>query len=168
MPVRIQRDPARRGVYTLQTEMWLPRDIASVFEFFSDAWRLEDITPPWLHFQVLTPRPAPIQAGTLLDYRLRLHGIPLRWRSEISVWEPPGRFVDRQVRGPYRLWRHEHRFLERDGGTLVQDLVDYSTPGGALLHWLWVRRDLDRIFRFRQARLRELLGTPAGPVGAAP
>lgn len=166
MSVEIQRHPDRRGVYQLRTELWVPQPIETVFEFFADAYRLEDITPPWLHFHVLTPRPVPMSAGTLIDYRLRLHGLPLSWRSEISVWEPPFRFVDRQVRGPYRLWHHDHTFETVDGGTLVRDCVDYAVPGGPLVNALFVRPDLVKIFEYRTARLREFFPNPTAEVVA--
>lgn len=159
-PPMIRRHETQRGVYVLETELWLPRAIDDVFEFFADAFRLEDITPPWLHFHVVTPQPIAMSSGTTIDYRLRLHGLPLRWRSEISAWEPPVRFVDRQLIGPYRLWHHEHTFVEKDNGTLVRDRVDYSVLGGPLIHALFVRRDLERIFSYRQRRLQELLNGP--------
>lgn len=149
------------GTYTLRDELWLPRAIGEVFDFFADACRLEQITPGWLHFHVQTPRPVPMHAGSLIDYKLKLHGIPIRWRTEISEWDPPFRFVDRQLRGPYRLWRHLHTFEARDGGTLVRDHVDYCVPGGPLVHWLFVRPDLHRIFTYRRQQLERLLGPPA-------
>lgn len=160
----ISRHESKPGVYTLQTELWLPRGLHEVFDFFADAYRLEEITPPWLHFHVLTPKPVPMFARTKIDYRLRLHGIPIRWQSEISEWEPPFRFVDRQLRGPYRLWHHRHTFEERDDGTLVKDHVDYAVFGGPLVHWLTVKRDLERIFAFRHQRLIEFLGQPAAVI----
>lgn len=149
------------GKYVLETRIWLPRAIGEVFEFFADAHRLEDITPPWLNFHVVTPKPISMFAGTTIDYKLRLHGLPLKWRSEISVWDPPHRFVDRQLIGPYRLWHHEHTFVEQNGGTLVEDRVDYRVFGGALVHALFVKRDLERIFAYRSERLRTLLCDPA-------
>lgn len=157
---RISRHPHRRGCYLLETRQWLPRPIDEVFEFFADAFRLEDITPAWLHFQVITPRPIPMAAGTLIDYRLRLHGIPLGWRTEISEWEPPFRFVDRQLNGPYRLWRHEHTFAARDGRTQVSDRVEYAVLGGPLVHALFVKRDLLQIFQYRRRALERCLGSP--------
>ena len=160
MPM-ISRHESKPGVYVLQTEMWLPRGIHEVFDFFADAYRLEQITPPWLHFHVLTPKPVAMFAGTKIDYALRLHGIPIRWQSEISEWEPPFHFVDRQLHGPYRLWHHQHTFEERDGGTLVKDCVDYAVLGGPLIHWLAVKRDLERIFFFRHQKLIEFLGRSA-------
>ena len=136
-----------------------PRDV--VFEFFSDAFQLETLTPPWLNFCVLTPAPIRIAAGTLIDYRLRLHGVPIRWQSRICVWEPPFRFVDEQTRGPYRRWHHEHTFEPVDGGTLCRDIVDYAVPGGRLIDAIFIRHDLRKIFLFRLRRLAELLASPA-------
>jgi len=106
---------------------------------------------------VLTPN-ASVGPGTRIEYRLRLHGIPLRWRSRISDWDPPRRFVDVQERGPYRLWRHEHVFERREGGTLVRDRVEYAVPGGWVVDRLFVRRDLARIFEYRSRALQELFG----------
>jgi ligand-binding SRPBCC domain-containing protein len=120
-----------------------------VFDFFADAFRLEAITPPWLHFRVLTPRPIKMGVGLRIDYRLRLHGWPIRWQSQISTWNPPYEFVDEQVRGPYRYWHHRHAFEEVAEGTLVRDEVHYAVPLGRIMHPLLVRRDLIRIFEFR-------------------
>jgi len=154
--VSFGRAPSGRGFRLIATQFAAqPRE--QVFEFFSDAWQLEAITPPWLHFEVLTPAPIVISQGTLIDYRLRLRGIPLRWQSRISIWEPPHRFVDEQMRGPYRRWHHEHIFEEQAGGTLCRDVVDYEVPGGALINWLVVERDIRKIFAFRQNKLKELL-----------
>jgi ligand-binding SRPBCC domain-containing protein len=99
-----------------------------------------------------------MKSGVLLDYRLRLYGIPLHWQSEICVWEPPHRFIDRQIRGPYRVWIHEHTFTEHRGGTLVGDTVDYAAPGGILVQKLFLARDLKRIFAYRHERLRKRFG----------
>lgn len=162
----ITRHDSLRATYVLRDEVWLPRPIHEVFEFFADAYRLEEITPPWLHFQVQTAKPVPMYPGSLIDYRLRLHGFPIRWRTEISEWQPPFRFVDRQLVGPYRLWRHLHSFEERDGGTFVRDQVEYAVPGGALVHRFFVCPDLQRIFVYRRHRLQELMG-PA-PVASTP
>lgn len=144
--------------YHLDTELWLPRPRAEVFEFFSDAGNLERITPPWLNFEILTPQPIELKAGTLIDYRLRLYGVPIRWRTEIAEWNPPHQFVDQQLRGPYSLWHHTHRFEERDGGTLCSDEVRYRPFGGALVQWLYVRREVERIFAYRREQLRGLFG----------
>jgi ligand-binding SRPBCC domain-containing protein len=142
--------------FTLQTELWLPRPRTEVFPFFSDARNLEAITPPWLNFEVLTPAPIKMQPGTLIDYRIRVHGFPIRWRTEITAWDPPHRFVDVQLRGPYTLWHHTHTFKEHDGGTLCLDRVRYRPRGGALINWLFVRRDVERIFQYRQQCLLEV------------
>ena len=144
--------------HKLKTEIWLPQKRTTVFSFFADPRNLEDLTPEWLHFEILTPMPLQMKSGVLIDYRLRLYGIPLHWQSEISVWEPPHRFVDRQIQGPYRVWIHEHMFTEHRGGTLVGDTVEYAAPGGILVHRLFIARDLRRIFAYRQARLRHRFG----------
>ena len=140
---------------TLETSQWIPRRRDEVFLFFSDARNLESLTPPLLRFEILSRGPLEMRAGLLIDYRLRLRGWPMRWQTEITAWEPPHRFVDEQRRGPYRAWIHEHRFEERDGGTLVMDRVRYRVPGGAVVDRLLVRRDLRRIFLFRRSRLGE-------------
>jgi ligand-binding SRPBCC domain-containing protein len=151
--VRLQR---------LDREQTVPRRLDEVFDFFSQARNLELITPPWLGFEVLKAEPEPMRQGTLISYRLRLHGMPLRWQSRIEEWEPGRAFVDTQVRGPYRLWRHRHEFEEvAHGGTLVRDRVDYSLPLGPLgsaVHAAFVRRDLGRIFDFRREAVERLLG----------
>jgi len=147
-------------VRTLNAEMWLPLARERVFTFFSDANNLGAITPPWLHFQLLTPRPIDLRVGTLLDYRLKVRWLPIRWQTEITIWEPPTRFVDRQNRGPYKLWIHHHHFEEKDGGTLMRDRVEYAVPGWIcepILHGLMVGPDLRRIFAYREERIRELL-----------
>lgn len=126
-----------------------------LFPFFADVHNLEKITPPWLAFKVLTPGPVSIAEGAIIDYRLHWRGIPLRWRTKISVWQPPFRFVDEQVRGPYRLWRHEHVFSERNGQTTMTDRVEYAVPGGRLVRRLVVARDVERIFDFRRRTLGE-------------
>lgn len=133
-----------------------------VFPFFSEARNLELLTPDWLHFEVLTPGAVSMEEGARIDYRLRLRGFPLRWRSEITSWEPPVRFVDRQVKGPYRLWEHEHRFEPHGSGCRVLDRVRYAVPGGPGLErlvqrWL-VGPDVERIFACRRRRIRERFG----------
>jgi len=147
--------------FKMQTELWLPRPRHEVFPFFADARNLEALTPPWLKFEVLTPAPIAMRPGTLIDYRIRVHGLPIRWRTEIVEWQPPHQLVDVQLRGPYTLWHHTHTFMERDGGTLCLDCVRYRPRGGTLIDWLFVRRDVERIFQFRQQRMQELLGSRA-------
>jgi len=142
-------------IRVFHTELWVPRPRDEVFSFFADAVNLDAITPPWLQFQTVRSAPIEIGAGTIIDHRLRIRGIPIRWRSKITVWEPPQRFVDEQVRGPYRLWRHEHEFEERDGGTLVRDRVQYAVLFDFLVHELLVRRDVEKIFAYRTDCLRK-------------
>jgi ligand-binding SRPBCC domain-containing protein len=141
-----------------ETRQWLPAPPEEVFHFFADAFNLERLTPPWLRFQVITPAPIEMAAGAVIDYRLKLHGIPVGWRSEITAWEPPRRFVDRQLKGPYRQWIHQHTFEASDGGTLAVDRVEYAVPGGWLVRKLLVERDLRKIFEYRKGKLREALG----------
>jgi ligand-binding SRPBCC domain-containing protein len=156
--IRIDRAPTGRG-YRLEASQWLPHPREGVFDFFSDAFQLEALTPPWMHFSVLTPAPIHMESGVLIDYRLRVHGIPLRWQSCISSWEAPVRFVDVQTRGPYRRWHHQHVFEVVDGGTLCRDIVDYAVYGGSLINALFVRPDLFKIFAYRQSKLRDLFST---------
>lgn len=153
----IGRSPTGRG-FRLEASQWLPCAREQVFAFFADAFQLETATPAFLKFSVLTPAPIHMQCGTQLDYRLRVRGVPMRWQSRISVWEPSERFVDEQIRGPYRRWYHEHVFETRDGGTLCRDVVDYEVPGGPLIHRLFVRGDLLKIFAYRQRKFRQLFG----------
>jgi ligand-binding SRPBCC domain-containing protein len=137
----------------------LPADRA--FEFYAQARNLEAITPPWLRFRVITPEPIEMRAGTLIDYRLSLHGVPLRWRTRIEVWEPPSRFVDIQLNGPYSLWEHTHTFSpDGEGAVEIGDRVRYQLPLGPLgelAHAALVRRDIRRIFDYRERAAARLL-----------
>jgi len=142
--------------FHLDTSLWLPRPRNEVFQFFADALNLEDITPPWLRFRVITPSPIQICEGAEIKYRLRIRGIPIRWQTRITAWDPPLRFVDEQIRGPYRLWIHEHRFSEQQNGTLCEDSVQYAPVGGTLINKLFVERDVREIFAYRAERLRKL------------
>jgi ligand-binding SRPBCC domain-containing protein len=149
------------SVHRLEREQLVDRPLREVFEFFSRAGNLERITPPWLSFGLITPEPIAMAAGTMIEYRLRLHGIPLGWLTKIDDWEENVRFVDRQVRGPYRLWRHQHEFASVAGGTRVRDRVDYELPLGPLgeaARIAFVGRDLERIFDYRLATVARLLG----------
>ena len=156
--ISITDHPTLRGAFQLVAVQRLPKPIDEVFEFFADAYRLQDLTPPFLNFQVLTPKPVEMFVGRTIDYRLKLHGIPIRWQSEISAWDPPHRFVDRQLKGPYSLWHHLHTFEEQAGETIVRDTVDYSVRGGKLVDWLFVRGDLRRIFEYRRQQLEHFFG----------
>jgi hypothetical protein len=135
-----------------------------VFPFFAAARNLEALTPDFLRFEVLRSSTPAMEAGTLIDYRLRLRGIPMRWQSEITVWEPPFRFVDEQRRGPYRRWHHEHTFEEVDGRTVARDHVIYDHLGGQLVNRFLVAKDIARIFEYRERRLLEIFP----PSDAAP
>ncbi len=146
-------------VHTLEREQFLHLPVEEVFPFFADARNLERITPPLLRFEVVTRGAIEMRAGTLIRYRLRLHGLRVNWLTRIEAWEPNERFVDVQVSGPYRLWHHTHTFEARDGGTLMHDVVRYALPAwplGELARPL-VRRDLKRIFDYRRDSVGSLL-----------
>ncbi len=148
-------------MHRLEREQVVPRSRAEVFAFFEDAANLARITPSFLGFRILTPTPIEMKAGARIDYELSLFGVPLRWRTEIEVYEPKERFIDRQVRGPYRLWRHTHTFEDAPGGTRIRDRVDYAIgfgPFGRLAHHLFVRRTLERIFDHRAEIVASLFG----------
>lgn len=147
--------------HILERELTLDRPLQEVFSFFADAGNLERITPPALKFSIVTQQPLDISEGTLIDYELRLRGIKLKWRTEISVWNPPHEFVDRQLVGPYTQWIHRHTFTALgDSKTHIKDEVRYRLPFeplGDIAHFL-VRRELEQIFDFRQKTVAELLG----------
>ena len=145
------------GLKIFQTEMQVDAPIDTVFDFFANPANLEEITPPWLNFKVMSPQSLDIGFGTIIDYRLHLHRVPVTWQSQITEWDPPRRFVDVQNKGPYRHWEHIHEFTSYEGRTLVRDSVKYKVPGGSMVDKLLVRRDLERIFAYRQRKLRELL-----------
>lgn len=147
--------------YRFERTQLIPRPLAEVFPFFSDAGNLEAITPPSLHFHILTPRPIPMRAGTLIDYRIRICGVPMAWRTRIDSFEPPHRFSDSQIRGPYKLWLHTHTFEETPEGTRMTDRVEYQLrlgPIGWMANAIFVRRQLEYIFDFRRQAIDRLLG----------
>ena len=147
--------------FLFSTELWLPRPREAVFPFFADARNLETITPPWLRFETLTPGPIEMRPGARIDYRLRVHGLPIRWQTEITEWQPPHRFVDQQLRGPYHLWHHTHTFRDVSGGTEMTDVVNYAVgfgPLGELAHVLFVERTLARIFDYRAEVIAKQFG----------
>ena len=152
------KPPRRTHHFHCAQEVELP--LEEVFAFHGEAANLNLVTPPWLRFEILPPVPTEISVGTRIDYRIRWHGIPLRWQTEILVWEPPHRFVDVQRRGPFRWWHHEHRFERRGTGTLVIEDVDYAGPPIPFVHALAVRPDVEKIFAHRRKRLAELLRSP--------
>ena len=139
-----------------QSETWLPLPPEELFPFFANAANLDAITPPWLHFNVLTPPPIVMRAGALIDYRLRVRGIPLRWLTVIEEWNPPYEFVDVQAKGPYQLWHHTHRFTEVEGGTAIADTVRYQLPFGPLgqlVHAMQVKGDIKQVFDYRASQV---------------
>lgn len=144
--------------YLLEQTQDIARDLKEVFPFFAEAQHLEMLTPDFLHFRILTPLPMELRTGSIIDYHLRLFTVPFRWRTLIEVFEPPHRFIDTQIRGPYRVWRHLHTFQSIPGGTRVYDRVEYALPCGPvgrLTHHLVVRRLLEEIFAYRRQRLAE-------------
>ena len=150
-------------VHVLEREQRLPQPPDQAFEFFSDAFNLERITPPLLKFKVTTPPPIEMHEGTLISYRLRIRRVPVKWLTRIEEWKPGERFVDRQLKGPYKLWHHTHTFeSDGDGGTVMRDVVRYEMPLGPLgdlARKLLVERDLDEIFDYRYAEIERILGT---------
>jgi ligand-binding SRPBCC domain-containing protein len=152
-------------IYTLEREQWLPATMERVFAFFADAANLGTLTPPWLGFRILSARPIAMREGARIEYRIALAGIPLRWRTCITRWEPGVRFVDEQQRGPYAFWQHTHAFERCGAGVLMRDTVRYAIPLGALgriAHRIAVQNALGTIFDFRFARIRELFPRPRG------
>jgi ligand-binding SRPBCC domain-containing protein len=149
------------GHHVLVREQRLPGSPDEVFPFFADAGNLEAITPPWLSFAIVTPRPIDMRVGTLIEYRLALHRLPVSWLTRIEEWEPGVRFVDMQLAGPYKLWHHTHEFApDGAGGTVMRDAVRYALPlgpAGELARRAIVGRDLERIFDFRRERVAQLI-----------
>jgi ligand-binding SRPBCC domain-containing protein len=153
--------------YILESRVWLARTRAEVFAFFADSSHLLLITPPAFRLRLVGGPPA-LSTGAVLDMRLQWLGVPIRWRAFIREWDPPYRFVDVQVRGPYARWEHRHRFLEEGDGTWVEDRVTYRLPFGPLgraAHALIVRRQIAALWRYRTRRLGELVGPLRPPAG---
>jgi ligand-binding SRPBCC domain-containing protein len=146
--------------HEIERAQLVPLGVDEAFAFFADAFNLEAITPPWLRFRILTPRPIAMGEGALIDYRLSLHRVPYRWHTRIDLWVPGRRFVDRQVSGPFSRWEHTHTFEARPGGTLIRDLVVYRMPLGPLgesARRVLIGRDLERIFDYRREAIERLL-----------
>lgn len=146
--------------HTLERAQLVPLDPGEAFAFFADAFNLEAITPPWLRFRILTPRPIDMREGALIDYRLSLHHVPCKWHTRIDQWTPGRRFIDRQISGPFGLWEHTHTFESQPGGTLIRDVVAYRMPLGPLGEIgrrVLIGRDLERIFDYRRDAVERLL-----------
>jgi hypothetical protein len=148
--------------FIFRAEQYVPRPLGEVFEFFSKAENLQELTPSWLHFRILQVNPSPVRQGTLIRYSLRWRVFPIRWTTEITEWDPPHRFVDVQLKGPYKLWHHEHRFAAEGSGTRISDEVQYALPFGPLgliAHRLKVKKDVETIFAYRKEVVTRLFGS---------
>jgi len=151
-------------IHLLEREQWIPRPLKKVFPFFERPENLALITPPWMGFELLSPSPVAMAEGRLIDYRIRIKGMPVRWCSLISSYEPPHRFVDKQVIGPYAYWSHLHRFRSHGNKTCILDRVRYALPrwlvgpAGRAVHGGFVRPALEEIFDFRAAVFERLYG----------
>ncbi len=151
-------EPAGAG-WRLSCAQRVPRPVAEVFPFYATARNLQRITPAFLHFRILRSTPEPLAAGARIDYALRLHGLPIRWRTRIEAWEPPQRFVDRQVRGPFRTWLHTHTFQALGDGTLISDVVVfdlYCRPLARTPVLGWIFADLRAIFEHRRREVERV------------
>lgn len=145
--------------HTLRREQRIAAPLDEVFAFFSDAGNLAELTPPWLGFRILTPGAIELAAGTRIRYRIGWHGVPVKWTTEIRRWDPPVRFIDVQLSGPYELWHHTHRFDDHEGETRMTDIVRYRLPFGVIgraIQAFKIRGDLERIFDYRFERINEL------------
>lgn len=145
--------------HTLQRATFINRPVDEVFHFFSNPVNLARITPPAFRLRIITPQPVVIQQGTIIDYKIKALGIPFKWRTEITVWQPPHRFVDIQVHGPYSLWTHEHVFEAKDGGTLMHDRLQFRSPGWVLeplINKLLVQPKIEELFDHREACLKKI------------
>ena len=152
----------RENPFIFRAEQVIDRPVDDVFAFFSQAENLQRLTPEWLHFKILNIDPNPVRQGTLIRYRLRWRVFPIYWTTRITVWEPPHRFVDEQLRGPYRFWRHEHRFVSEGSGTRIHDEVRYLLPFGALgrmVHRMQVRNDVESIFAYRHSAVTSVFNS---------
>ncbi|MGA0333450.1 MAG: SRPBCC family protein [Kiritimatiellia bacterium] len=164
----IRFEPHDERTTVLHTSQWLPYPVEEVFAFFSRPENLQRLTPSQLQFQILTPDPIVMREGVQLDYKLKVHNIPLRWTSLISNWNPPHEFTDKQLKGPYKVWVHSHRFRTEGNGTQVDDHIQFRAPGGKLLEKLIVQRDLASIFNYRQKILSEIFGLSPAENAAVP
>ena len=144
-------------------EQVINKPIHQVFEFFSKAENLQRITPPLLDFKILTPLPIEMKEGTLIDYKLKVRGLPMTWRTRIELWQPPFKFIDLQLKGPYKLWHHTHEFVSlSENQTLMKDRVEYDVGFGILgeiANHLIVKGDIQKIFTFRKTEIERLFAT---------
>jgi ligand-binding SRPBCC domain-containing protein len=150
------------GHYQYRTSIWLPKPIEEIFNFFCDAKNLESITPDLLQFKVLGMSTESIEKGTILDYQLKIHGLPKKWKTLIEQWDPPNSFVDTQLEGPYSLWHHTHQFISMHNGTMMNDTVIYQPPlgpFGRLANMAFIRKDIEAIFNYRRKIIFEKFGT---------
>jgi hypothetical protein len=149
------------AVHILRADQFVPRPLDEVFDFFSKAENLEQLTPKFLNFKILSVDPSPVRKGTLIKYSLRWRIFPIGWTTEIVEWEPPRKFVDVQLKGPYKLWHHEHRFAAEGNGTRISDEVQYQLPLGVfgeIAHSLKVKKDVETIFAYRTEVVDRLFG----------
>ena len=147
--------------FELKRQQFVPRPLTEVFQFFERPENLSVITPPWLGFRILTPSPVRMEEGAVIEYSIRVMGVRMRWKSRISVYDPPHAFADEQLEGPYDFWHHTHSFVEGEGGTLIVDEVRYAMPFGVLgilLHYLVVQSQLQRIFTHRATAIAQKFG----------
>lgn len=158
--LRFEDTPDKHSL--LITSQWLPAPLEEVFTFFSRPENLERLTPDQLRFQILTPAPILMREGLKIEYKLRVHHIPLHWTSLISKWDPPHLFTDEQIKGPYKTWVHTHRFEQEGNGTRVEDRIRFRVPGGRLMQKLIVQKDLSAIFRHRHRLLEDIFGSDQG------
>lgn len=153
--------------HVLTASQWVPTPIDEAFAFFADAANLEAITPPLLRFRILTPLPIEMREGARIEYQLRLHGLPVHWHTNIDRWQPCSAFVDRQISGPYARWVHLHTFERERGGTRLGDRVEYALPLdplSRLVHPLYVRPTIERIFAHRGHVIERVLGSDPSEV----
>jgi ligand-binding SRPBCC domain-containing protein len=144
---------------TITRETEVNKPIEEVFSFFGKAENLNIITPPELNFKILSPLPMEMKKGTLIEYKIKLSGFPFKWKTEITEWNPPYKFIDTQIRGPYRVWIHEHYFTTRDNSTIIKDIVSYLPPGWLfepVIHKLIVKKKLEHIFDYRQSKIKSI------------
>ena len=163
---RFQSIRTSMKTFVFEASQWVPTPVAQTFDFFADAANLEAITPSFLHFRILTPLPIEMREGARIDYWLRLDGLPVRWRTGITHWDPGVSFEDTQLRGPYAKWVHRHSFEPQGAGTRLRDRVEYAVPFDPLsrpLHALYVRPTVERIFRHRRIVISRLLGEDPHP-----